>query len=242
MKLNRKEKEILFLKNITRENPGLLEDILKENRINYTVIDLSQNQSIKSLDNYGAVVVLGGPDSANDRNPKIENELALIRKILDAKIPFLGICLGLQTLIKASGGEVVISQTKELGFRDQYGKYFTVELTEAGRKDPLFHRLENSLKVFQLHGETVVLKDNMKLLATGEYCRNQIVKVGSNAYGIQCHFELTWEMLKIWVNEDHDLKELDQNQFQSDFQTLKNNYTQTGRQLFLNFLKIAGFL
>jgi GMP synthase (glutamine-hydrolysing) len=103
MNLNLKGKEILFLKNITRENPGLLENIIKEHSIKYSVIDLSQDQNIRSLDRYGAVVVLGGPDSANDKTPKMENELALIRKILDAKIPFLGICLGLQTLIKASG-------------------------------------------------------------------------------------------------------------------------------------------
>jgi len=171
----------------------------------------------------------------------METELALIRKILDAKIPFLGICLGLQTLIKASGGEVVTSQTKEIGFRDQNGKYFTVILTESGRNDQLFQGLGNSLNVFQLHGETVILKENMKLLATGEFCRNQIVKVGSNAYGIQCHFELTPELFEIWINEDQDLKELNREQLQSDFESIKNNYTQTGRQLFMNFLNIAGF-
>ena len=241
MKLIIKGKEILFFKNITRENPGLLEVIIKEIGIKYSVIDLSQNQSIKSLDNYGAVVVLGGPDSANDRTPKMENELALIRNILDAKIPFLGICLGLQTLVKASGGEVVKSHTKEIGFLDHNGENFKVELTESGREDPLFEGLGNSLTVFQLHGETVVLTENMKLLATGEFCRNQIVKAGPASYGIQSHFELTREMLEIWINEDPDLKELDRDQLRYDFEKIRLNYTQTGRQLFLNFLKIAGF-
>lgn len=241
MKQNHKEKEILFLKNISRENPGLLEDIIKELGIKYSIVDLSQNESIRSLDNYAAVVVLGGPDSANDKTPEMENELALIRNILDAKIPYLGICLGLQTLIKASGGEVVKSQTREIGFRDQNGENFKVELTESGREDILFKGLGNSLTVFQLHGETVMLTENMKLLATGEFCRNQIVKAGPTSYGIQCHFELTQEMLEVWMNEDQDLKELDRDHLRSDFETIRLNYTQTGRQLFLNFLKIAGF-
>jgi GMP synthase (glutamine-hydrolysing) len=241
MKKNHLQKEILFLKNVSRENPGLLEDIIKELGINYSVVDLSQNESIRSIDNYGAVVVLGGPDSANDKTPKMEKELELIRNILDAKIPYLGICLGLQTLVKATGGEVVKSETKEIGFRDQNGNNFKVEVTESGREDILFHGLGNSLTVFQLHGETVVLTEDMKLLATGKFCMNQIVKAGPTSYGIQCHFELTRELLEIWMNEDHDLKELDRDQLISDFEKIRVNYSQTGRQLFLNFLKIAGF-
>jgi GMP synthase (glutamine-hydrolysing) len=105
----------------------------------------------------------------------------------------------------------------------------------------LFQGLGNSLPVFQLHGETVILRDNMKLLATGEFCRNQIVKIGSTSYGIQSHFELTQDMFEIWMNEDQDLTELNKDQLQSDFETIKLKYTQTGRQLFMNFLKIAGF-
>jgi GMP synthase (glutamine-hydrolysing) len=241
MKQNHKQKEILFLKNVSRENPGLLEDIIKEHGIEYSVVDLSLNESIRPLDNYGAVVVLGGPDSANDKTPKMEKELALIRNILDAKIPYLGICLGLQTLVKASGGEVVKSETKEIGFRDQNGNNFKVELTESGREDILFKGLGNSLTIFQLHGETVVLTEDMKLLATGKFCRNQVVKAGPTSYGIQCHFELTREMLEIWMSEDTDLKELDKDQMRSDFEKNRINYAQTARQLFLNFLRIAGF-
>lgn len=241
MQPNLKEKEILFVKNITREGPGLLEDIVKERGIKYTIVYVSQYQNILTLENCGAVVLLGGPNSANDRDQKMKTELVLIRKILNAKIPFLGICLGLQTLVKAAGGKVVKSKNKEIGFRDQNGKYFTVELTEFGQSDSLFIKLENSFKVFQLHGETVVLTENMKLLAIGEHCRNQIVKIGTNSYGIQCHFELTSQMLQTWINEDQDLKKLDRDQLQSDFETIKDNYIQTGRQLFLNFLNIAGF-
>lgn len=236
------KKEIIILKNITREGPGLIEDIIKEHGIKYLIVDLNLIPDFLLNGNCGAVIVLGGPDSANDRNEKMKNELALIREVSEANIPYLGICLGLQTLVKAGGGQVVKNQTKEVGFRDQNGDLYKVELTKEGQYDALFKGLDNSFNVFHLHGETVILKENMKLLAVGKFCRNQIVKIGSNSYGIQCHFELTPEMFEIWINEDPDLQKLDQNQLRSDFITIKDKYAKVGRQLFQNFLNIAGFL
>ncbi|MBM2820470.1 MAG: Glutamine amidotransferase [Candidatus Berkelbacteria bacterium] len=235
-------KEILIVKNITHEGPGILEEVLKECGIRYTIIDLNQGQNFPSAENYGAIVALGGPDSANDRNEKIKNELARIREVIAANIPYLGICLGLQTLVKAAGGKVVKNPIKEIGFRDMENNRFTVDLTEDGKKDPLFLGLNHTLNVFHLHGETVELTEGMTLLAVGKFCRNQIVKVGSNAYGIQCHFELTPKMFETWINEDTDLLVLDKEQLRTDFESIKKEYTQAGRQLFKNFLKIAGFL
>ena len=39
----------------------------------------------------------------------MKNELVFIRKVLEAEIPYLGICLGLQTMVRAAGGKVVKS-------------------------------------------------------------------------------------------------------------------------------------
>ncbi len=234
------QKEILIVKNNSGEGPGLLEKVLKENNIKYTIIDLDKGDDFPNTENYGAVVVLGGPDSANDENEKIKNELIQIRKTVDAGIPYLGICLGLQTLIKATGGKVAKSPTKETGFRGPDGNMFTVELTEEGKNDPMFENLNDTFNVFHLHGETVELTDNMKLLGFGKFCRNQIVKVGKNAYGIQCHFELTPEMFEQWINIDPDLLQLDKELLQNDFETIKYEYMRIGKRLLKNFLKTAG--
>jgi GMP synthase (glutamine-hydrolysing) len=236
------KKEILILKNIAREDAGILGDIIRENGIRHKIIDLSKGEYITSVENYGAVVVLGGPDSANDETLKMKTELALIHEVLEANIPFLGICLGLQTLVKASHGEVVECPVKEAGFRDREGKFFTVELTEEGRRDPLFNGINDSFNVFHLHGETVILPENMALLATGKNCRNQIVKAGSCSYGIQCHFELTEELLETWINEDPDLQKMDKYLLLSDYRSLSEGYKQTGRRIFRNFLIKAGYL
>jgi len=235
------KEDILIVKNDTDEGAGLLEIELKERGIGYTIIDLDQKQSFPPVQDYKAIVVLGGPDSANDETEKMKNELTRIREAITANIPYLGICLGLQVLVKAAGGKVVKSPVKEVGFIDPENNYFTVELTAEGRQDPLFEGLGQTLTVFQLHGETVELTDKMTLLATGKFCRNQIVKVGQNAYGIQSHFELTPAMFEAWINEDPDLLKLDKEQLRAHYATIRDEYTRTGQQLFKNFLKAAGF-
>lgn len=234
-------KTILIVKNITHEGPGLLENLLKEKNIEYQIIDLNKQEIFPSPQNFGALIVCGGPDSANDENKKMRTELARIKEAVEAKIPYLGICLGLQTLVKTFGGKIVKNRVKEIGFRDPEGKNFTVELTLTGSNDPLFEGLEKSLQVFHLHGETVEITDSMQLLATGKFCQNQIVKIGPNAYGIQCHFELTPQMFNYWAKIDPDLQLLDQSKLREDFAEIEKNYKKVGETLFRNFLKIAGY-
>jgi GMP synthase (glutamine-hydrolysing) len=242
MKHIREPKEILIIKNIAREGAGLLGEIMEEYGIKNKVIDLSLGEKLPPPEKYAAVVVLGGPDSANDLNTKMRNELAFIRKVLAANIPYLGICLGLQTLVKAAGGEVVESPVKETGFRDGKGQYFRISLTEDGRQDRLFNGISDSFNVFHLHGETVILTDKMNLLATSDSCPDQVVRIGTNAYGIQCHLELTEEMLERWINEDSDLRLMNANELRKDFTDNRELYSQTGYQFFTNFLRTAGFL
>src|SRR3989344_7751470 len=122
------DKKVLIIKNISREGPGFLEKILQENLIYYNVCDLSAGDPLPNSKNYGTLIVMGGPDSANDKSSKIKNEIKYIKNWIAAKKPFLGTCLGLQLLIKAAGGKVVKNPVKEIGFRDSNGNFFEVEL------------------------------------------------------------------------------------------------------------------
>lgn len=231
--------DLLIVQNITREGPGLLEQVLRDENISFDVVDLDKGQDLPTPTDCRGVVVLGGPDSANDETPKMTNELAWIKQSQDIELPYLGICLGLQTLVKAAGGKVVPGKVKEVGFINPAGQQHTVKLTAAGRTDPLLAGLPEPLNVFQLHGETVELTPGMTVLATGEYCKNQIVKVGDKAYGIQSHFELTSEMLTVWAEQDPDLVPIGKEKLLADFGAIQESYTQIGQTLLHNFLKIA---
>lgn len=233
--------KLLIIKNESGEGAGLLYEVLHEMNISADEMDLNQGMFFPSPLDYGALIVLGGPDSANDTTEKMVTEIARIQEAINAKIPYLGICLGLQTLVKSAGGKVVKSPIKETGFRGPDNQLFRIELTETGKKDPIFEGLGNNFPVFQLHGETVEPTDSMIVLGTGKYCHNQIVKVADKIYGIQCHFELTREMFVQWMDEIDDLKAIDQEKCVEDFCSFYDEYTHTGKQLFRNFLKIAGF-
>ena len=235
-------KEVLILRNIPREGPGIMEDVLAEHEIKNIIVDSAGEAHARKSELAGALVIMGGPDSANDRTDNMKGEIALVRKYLEAGIPVLGICLGLQVLVKAAGGEVVQSPVKEVGFRDAAGDYFTEELTDAGKNDMLFRGLPASMKLFQLHGEMVIPGPGTELLATGKHCRNQVIKVGLNSYGFQGHHEVNEEMLGIWLREDNDLKKLDSREVIRDFILIKEEYLKTGKRIFLNFLKASGFI
>lgn len=232
-------KEALIAKNITREGPGLIEEVLNERSIPYNVIDLSRGEEFPPQESFDILVVMGGPDSANDNTAKMVAELATIREAINAGKPFLGVCLGLQAMVKAMSGEVVKADVREIAFRDHAGNFNTISLTESGKEDLLFKGLGDTFRVFHLHGETVKLTPQMQLLGRGRDVTNQIVKIEPNAYGIQCHFELTPEMLETWLGEDEDLRTADKERIKSDFQTMQAEYTKIGKKLVDNFLDVA---
>lgn len=234
--------KFLIVKNITREGPGLLAEVLTDNQIEYDIIDLDKGDQLPvQTDQYSTLVILGGPDSANDQTAKMVAELSFVKAWLASKRSYLGICLGLQVMVKAAGGKVVPGDVPEIGFRNQAGELNTIEtvsLTAAGQKDGLFTDLKSPFKVFHLHGETVELTDQMELLGIGQDCRNQIVKIGP-AYGLQCHFELTHEMFETWLDQDPDLGAKDRTQLEGDWQTVQVEYADTGRKLLQNFINQA---
>lgn len=232
--------KILIIKNSAIEGPGLIAAILWEKSISYEIVDLDKGGLFPSAKGYSAVIVLGGPDSANDSTMKMGHELERIREILNAEIPYLGICLGMQALVKAGGGSVVKNPIRETGVKAPDGSFFEIEFTDEGKADKLLRGLKSPLKVFHLHGETVGLADGMKLLAAGKFCRHQIVKAGNNAYGIQGHFELTKEMLELWMREDGDLKKLNAELLRKDYMAARREYAASARGILGNFLEIAG--
>ncbi len=234
--------QLLIVQNISRETPGYFLDRLKAWSVPHFIVDLSRGEQFPDLSDYRALVVFGGPDSANDSSPKIRSELEHIARVVENEMPYLGICLGMQLLVKTTGGSVVPCPVKEIGFRNEQGTWFRISLTEAGRNDPLFRGISSPFPIFHLHGETVVPSHSTVLLGTSPDCPMQIVRVGKNAYGFQGHLELTESLLKRWLQEDPDLQRLSPTRVVNDFHFLLADYRNTAETIFRNFLTISGFL
>jgi len=230
--------KVLVVKNISREGSGLIGEMLKEKNIPVDEVDLCKTE-FPSPKEYSAVFVMGGPDSANDDTYKMKNEIKRIKETIDGEIPYFGICLGMQALVKAVGGSVYKSPVKEVGCKDITENNYEIILTEEGMKDPLFFGVGPKFPVFQLHEDTVNLTQGIALLGTGtSNCINQVVKVGKNAYGVQGHLELNAPLFEEWLAEDRNLGEVDFSR--KNYNGLKKEYNFNGRKVIENFLQIAG--
>ena len=214
----------LIIKNISHEGPGIIQDILDIQNIKYDIIDLSHEVLLPNIDQFNLIIIMGGPDSANDKSEKILKELDYIKISLDKRIPIFGICLGLQLIVKVLGGNVLKNFVKEIGFK-MNEKWNTICITPNGFKDPIFNGIKKEFKAFHLHGETISLVEKMKLLATGEYCENQVIKWDNNTYGFQFHLEMTDTMFHKWLKKAPELRKSDFNQLTKDWNDIKEEYT-----------------
>jgi GMP synthase (glutamine-hydrolysing) len=112
---------------------------------------------------HDAVVVTGSRASVYWDDDWIDTARETVREALDHDLPVLGVCWGHQLLADALGGTVEAMADREIGYR-------AVDLTAAGREDPLFAGVDDPLLVFTTHGDAVTeLPPGATLLAENDY-------------------------------------------------------------------------
>ena len=103
-------------------------------------------------------------------------------------------CLGLQLLAEALGGEVGLARTAEVGI----GK---VALTPLGKRHEMAAGLRPALKVMQWHhAEVTKLPDGAEVLASSPVTPVQIMSVGHDMVATQFHGELTPALVDRWAH------------------------------------------
>ena len=101
--------KILVLQHVPYEPLGTLDPLLKQAGFRIRYVNFGRNPDERpALDGYAALIILGGPMSANDtvKFPHLATELELIQEALQRDMSILGICLGAQLLAKALAGKV----------------------------------------------------------------------------------------------------------------------------------------
>jgi GMP synthase (glutamine-hydrolysing) len=194
------EGQILIIKHVESEGPGLIEKVFAADGWEIRKAELGSGALLpESLDETAAVIVLGGPMNVYEEVsfPFLKEEDRLIRKAIVEEVPFLGICLGAQLLAKTCGAEVKKAPSKEMG-------WYTATLTPQGRKDALFEGCPARLNVFQWHEDTFDVPEGGVLLGTGRTCMNQAFRIGPSAYGLQFHMEATPAMIECWMKDEAD--------------------------------------
>ncbi len=235
--------KVLILQHAWESPKGFVGSILDEYHITHEVVDVEREALPDPID-YTAIIAFGGDQHVYDDHlyPYFNQEKTLIQQIVKQNIPFLGICLGGQLLAAALGGQVKQHHMTEIGF-------FDVQLTEAGKHDPLFAGLPGYQKVFHWHEDTFDLPPEAVLLATNENTENQAFRYGQNAYGLQYHIEIDDPTLDTWLYEPSLKESMLATLGLAAYQTLEKErstqlpmYQEHTKLMVKNFLQSSGLI
>jgi GMP synthase-like glutamine amidotransferase len=172
---------------------------------------------------------MGANDDAS--YPFLSDLKNLIRSVVTAAIPYLGICLGGQLLATALGAQVVSGRWEEIG-------NCNVLLADVGSRDSLFRSIPQEFQTFQWHHDSFDIPDGGILLASSAACPHQAFRVGDSAWGVQFHPEVTEQIIRDWCAWDSETLEKTEEMLTS-FEAEIVNYRRTARQIINNFLSAA---
>lgn len=188
---------ILVFRHIECEGPGFFGKLLDRLALPYRIIEIDNGATVpRHCDDAAALVFMGGSMSVNDPLPWIADELALIRQAIDRNLPVLGHCLGGQLISRALGGTVTRNPVKEIGWH------------EVRRVDgPLDAHWRGALparfEAFHWHGETFSIPPGGQRILQSALCPNQGFVI-NHTLALQCHIEMTTDMVTEWADRYRD--------------------------------------
>jgi GMP synthase (glutamine-hydrolysing) len=233
---------ILVLQHIACEPPGAYEAVMHEWGVQLHRAELDEGDPLPDWREFDGMVVMGGPMGACDDSdhPWLVAERSCIGEAVGSGLPFFGACLGSQLLAASLGARVYTGATPEVGVLD-------VELTDAGRDDPVLGGLPESFPTLQWHSDSFELPDGAVGLASSPAYANQAFRVGSAAYAVQFHVEVTSEMAAEWASVPDYARALEQvrgpgalDELLEAFEARREEMTGHARTLFSGWLELVG--
>jgi len=192
---------IYFLQHETFEAPGAYLIWAQNRHHAIHFIRVFENDPLPtSVADIDLLIVMGGPQSPNTTQEECpyfnaKAEIELMQKVIQAGKKVIGVCLGAQLMGCAFGADVQRSPEREIGV-------FPITLTEAGEKNKNTHSFGKTLLVGHWHGDMPGITAKSKILAVSKGCPRQIIAFAPNAYGFQCHMELTKEVVEMLIESD----------------------------------------
>ena len=177
----------MFIQNSPLEGPGALGELFRRDGLDHTTIPADAEIPRRAE---GPVVILGGPQDANDDSARLRHQERLIRWCHSRDVPVLGICLGSQLAARALGGSVHRGPRPEVGFYDDVA---------PDASHPLFDGAPDPYTVFQWHQDTFRLPPGARRLASSPAYENQAFVHGS-VVGLQFHIEIDAPTARAWLD------------------------------------------
>lgn len=163
-----------------------------------------ERSSVREIDitDYAAIIVGGSPfdistptASKSTLQLRIEEDFRdLLDVVVENDFPFLGCCSGNGLLGSYLGAPISTRYAEPVGGTD-------IELTEAGKSDPLLAGFPKSFRVLLGHKEACdTTPEGAVLLASNSACPVQMFRVKRNIYATQFHPEADAEGFIVRIN------------------------------------------
>lgn len=190
-------KPVAIIRHSRTEGPGYFATFLDRHSVPWQLFRIDAGDGLPPCtDDFSGLCLMGGPMSVNDDLPWIPPLLDLIRGMIEADRPVIGHCLGGQLISKALGGVVTLNPEKEIG----WGLVTAIETPQTSRWLGNINQFES----FHWHGETFSIPPGGTRILESAACRNQAYVVGEKHLGMQCHIEMTAEMIHDWCQSGAD--------------------------------------
>jgi GMP synthase (glutamine-hydrolysing) len=186
---------------VPHEGCGWLDDVLEDAAVERRVLRMWDGDAVPETVEADAFVVLGGPMGANDDGtvPWLRSVKTALSNAVASEVPTLGLCLGAQLLAVAEGGTVEKAPGgPELGL-------CSVRLGDEAASDALFSGMARDVDVVQWHWDHIAaLPSGAVNLASTPDVPHQAFRVGTRAWGLQFHPEVTLPLVAQWAQDDRD--------------------------------------
>ena len=145
------------------------------------IITIKELYKIKDYKNIKGIILSGGPSTVTKKKyPTIP------KKILLKKIPILGICYGLQLIVKLFGGSIKSSRKKR-----EFGRAILYSKKNSLLTKNFFNIKKQSVWMSHQDAVTKIPKGFKKIASTNESQLTILENTKKNIFGIQFHPEVT---------------------------------------------------
>ena len=175
---------------------GYLGTYLDQRNISYEMVYINQGESVPvDIQDVSGLIFLGSTHSVNADYAWINDEIALIRRAVQASVPVMGICFGGQLISKALGGAISQAPGMQIG-------WYRLDTTPDAVK-LIGPQLPSNFEVFEWHEDTFSIPPGGIPLFYGDCIKNQGFLHG-HCLALQFHPEITQSKIQDCLTHNSD--------------------------------------
>jgi GMP synthase (glutamine-hydrolysing) len=189
-------KPLLCIRHEPTDTLGVARQAFQDEAVPIRVLDAWGDGAWPEPAEVAGYLLMGGAMNVDqiDRHPYLAEERELLRRVIEAGVPVMGVCLGAQLIARALDQSVVRAPRRKCGF-------FPVFPTDEGTRDPVVSAFSSGDIEFHWNEDTFDLPPGATLLASGPDGDTEAYRMGERAWGIAFHPEVDGPELDGWLEE-----------------------------------------